>query len=56
MRQVPQETRDGFAAKIPLGRLGTRREVADLVIFLLAEEASFLTGGFYLADGGSTAC
>jgi NAD(P)-dependent dehydrogenase (short-subunit alcohol dehydrogenase family) len=55
MRQAPQEVRDAFVARIPLGRLGTRREVADFVLFLLAEEASFLTGGFYLADGGTTA-
>jgi NAD(P)-dependent dehydrogenase (short-subunit alcohol dehydrogenase family) len=55
MRQVPEAARAAFVAKIPMGRLGTRTEVADMTAFLLSDEASFLTGGFYLIDGGQTA-
>ncbi|OZB89267.1 MAG: hypothetical protein B7X41_03675 [Microbacterium sp. 14-71-5] len=40
--------------KHPLGRLGQPTEVAHLVCFLLSEEASFITGGYYLIDGGYT--
>jgi NAD(P)-dependent dehydrogenase (short-subunit alcohol dehydrogenase family) len=38
----------------PLGRLGRAEEVSHLVCFLLSEEASFMTGGYYLVDGGYT--
>jgi NAD(P)-dependent dehydrogenase (short-subunit alcohol dehydrogenase family) len=38
-----------------VGRMGTPEEVAGLVGFLCSEEASFLTGAYYLADGGYTA-
>ena len=55
MLEAAQEVRDGFITKIPMHRMGTRREVADTVVFLLSDAASFLTGGFYLADGGQTA-
>lgn len=39
----------------PLGRMGTGDEVAALVVFLASDEASFITAGEYLVDGGTIA-
>lgn len=39
----------------PIGRLGTPKEVANLVAFLGSDEAAFCTGGYYLVDGAYTA-
>ncbi|MDO5495080.1 MAG: glucose 1-dehydrogenase [bacterium] len=54
LSQAPQELLDGLNAKHPLGRLGKAEEVSHLVVFLLSDHASFMTGGYYLVDGGYT--
>ncbi|MEO9659686.1 MULTISPECIES: SDR family NAD(P)-dependent oxidoreductase [Maribacter] len=46
---------DMLKAKHPMNRLGKAEEVAELVLFLSSEKSSFMTGGYYLIDGGYTA-
>jgi NAD(P)-dependent dehydrogenase (short-subunit alcohol dehydrogenase family) len=43
------------AAAIPLGRYGTAEEVASLVVWLLSDEASYLSGATHLIDGALNA-
>ncbi|MFE9929941.1 3-oxoacyl-ACP reductase FabG [Streptomyces sp. NPDC005533] len=46
------KARAGVLAKIPLGRIGTAREVADTVAFLASERAAYITGQVIRVDGG----
>ena len=51
----PEGARARMTRDVPLGRFGTADEVADLVVYLLSEEARFATGAEFVIDGGLTA-
>jgi NAD(P)-dependent dehydrogenase (short-subunit alcohol dehydrogenase family) len=40
------------ARKVPLGRLGTAEEIAEVAVWLMSDAASFVTGHALVADGG----
>ena len=46
---------EALRSAIPMGRFGTAEEIANLVVYLLSDKASFITGQVVVADGGFTA-
>lgn len=55
LESLSSDQRKGLVEKHPIGRLGKPEEVAELVLFLSSEKSSFMTGAYYLVDGGYTA-
>jgi NAD(P)-dependent dehydrogenase (short-subunit alcohol dehydrogenase family) len=49
------ELRDNEAS-VALGRIGDPEEIANAVVFLLSEQASYITGSHLIVDGGRTGC
>ncbi|RFZ91370.1 SDR family oxidoreductase [Mucilaginibacter conchicola] len=49
---MSQEAREALIALHPIGRLGESAEVAELVLWLSSDKASFVTGAYYNVDGG----
>lgn len=55
LASVPKDMKDAMANQLPIGRLGKDTEIANLICYLLSDEASFITGAIVPIDGGFTA-
>ncbi len=51
----PAGFKEIFADKIPMGRFAQPAEIANVMLFLASDEASFVTGAYIVSDGGFTA-
>src|SRR5258708_11867540 len=49
------ERKAGLASTVPLKRVGRPEEIAQAIVFVSSDKASFITGASYLVDGGKTA-
>ena len=52
VRAVPPEVLQKIIARIPVGRLGKPEDIARTVLFLVADEADFITGSTVSVNGG----
>jgi len=52
LKTVPQKLLDEFAAKTMLGRLGEPEEIAKAALFLVSDDASYVTGQILHVNGG----
>ena len=50
-----EDARKDAAEKVPLGRSGTKLEIAKLAAFLCSDDAAYIVGQTVVADGGTTA-
>lgn len=55
VQAFPEEAIQEMANSVPMGRLGQPEEVADVVAFLLSDQASYIHGAVISIDGGSSA-
>jgi 3-oxoacyl-[acyl-carrier protein] reductase len=50
-RALPEQVRNEWASKVPLGRLGTADDVAAAVCFLATDEAAYISGQVLAVNG-----
>ena len=52
--QTPEEIKNAIAAAVPLKRIGEAEEIANAIVFLASDEASYILGSYLSVDGGVT--
>ena len=55
LSMVPDNIKKAMGNELPIGRLGKDTEIANLICYLLSDDASFITGAIIPIDGGFTA-
>jgi NAD(P)-dependent dehydrogenase (short-subunit alcohol dehydrogenase family) len=50
-----EERKAGMVSNVPLQRAGKPEEIAQAILFVSSDQASFVTGASYLVDGGKSA-
>lgn len=53
-KDLPESFRQRVSETAPLGRLGTPEDIAEAVVFLVSDRASYITGQVLTVDGGLT--
>lgn len=53
-QQTPEEIKNAIAAAVPLKRIGEAEEIANAIVFLASDEASYISGSYLSVDGGVT--
>ena len=51
-RGTPEEVRDAFIVRQPIGRIGSPEEIAAIAIYLASDESAYTTGVAFIIDGG----
>ena len=51
-RSLPEKTKEEFLRDIPLGRMGTPEDVAEVVLFLASDASGYITGQVVSVNGG----
>ena len=51
-KETMEQRGDVILAKVPMARLGTPQEIAEAVVWMCSERASFMTGAAQVMDGG----
>jgi NAD(P)-dependent dehydrogenase (short-subunit alcohol dehydrogenase family) len=54
-RETMEERFDEIMAKVPVRRLGVPEEIAEAVVWMCSDKASFMTGASHVVDGGYSA-
>ena len=49
---MAQEAREKMTEAIPLGRMGTPEDVANMAVFLASPKSDYITGQVFAVDGG----
>lgn len=53
--KLTEEQKQGILKQVPMGRLGSGREIANAALFLASDESKYITGQVLTVDGGMTA-